>query len=125
MHWYIYNDTVHLLNIAKTRIFYLVYNFKNFARNSLQFKGATTVCPLLYVTSGTFFLLSMLALYIFVINIYMIFLIFPHVSNCVCVVFSQVLMWLAMCVYVCCTCLGDLVCYKFFLSGPVCKPTML
>jgi len=29
MHWYIYNNTIPLLSIAKTQIFHLVYNFKN------------------------------------------------------------------------------------------------
>jgi len=30
MHWYDYNNTISLLNIAKNRIFHLVYNFKIF-----------------------------------------------------------------------------------------------
>jgi len=34
MYWYNYNNTVPLLNIAKTWIFYLVYNFKIFLKFS-------------------------------------------------------------------------------------------
>jgi len=35
MHWYIYNNTVYLLNIAKIQIFYPVYNFRKFLNLTL------------------------------------------------------------------------------------------
>jgi len=44
MHWYIYNNTVLLLNIAKTRIFYLTYNFKIFKCSTILFASLPACC---------------------------------------------------------------------------------
>jgi len=41
----IYNNTVPLLNIAKTQIFYLVYNFKIFKFNTILSAGLPAIRP--------------------------------------------------------------------------------
>ena len=45
MYWYIYNNTVPLLNIAKTQIFCSVYNFKKFKISTISFNCLTAVRP--------------------------------------------------------------------------------
>jgi len=45
MHWYDYNNTVPLLNISKTQISYLVYNFKKFKFSTILSAGQSAIRP--------------------------------------------------------------------------------
>jgi len=63
MHWYIYNNTVPLLNIAKTRIFHLAYTVPlnyNFIFTRVYTRGTTRKLQCLPVTClrGTRFLVA-------------------------------------------------------------------
>jgi len=45
MHWYDYNNTIPLLNIVKSRIFHLVYNFKKIKFNTISSASQPAIRP--------------------------------------------------------------------------------
>jgi len=45
MYWYVYNNTVPLLNVAKTWIFYPIYNFKIFKFSTISSASLPAIRP--------------------------------------------------------------------------------